>query len=425
MGNTKKSERHLPGLAEAFSRGILLAMNRNRILLVVLIVGAAILLFIPFGRRGRSSANLPGVKADTVAPLVSYVQKHYETPEKYIVGSFANHEIVFLGEYGKIRQNVDLVQQLIPSLYAAGIHQMGIEYALSSDQGSIDKLLTAPSFDAALAKKILFDYLVIWGYQGYENIFKAAWSFNHSLPAGSPPFRIIGLSVAQDWQYIKTKKDAEDPAVLHKVFANGIPDVHMAQVIDKQFIAKGEKALIYLDVRSAFTRYRSSGYAENMKKMGFTQTERAGNLIYDKIGNKSFTILFHQPWPSSGARVGAVYPVNGAIDHMIAKLPENERTAGFDVRGTVFGKLPLGASDFAKGQKGITLGQLCDGYIIQGPLSGYKPVRPIHDFITTSNVAAAVRLFPGPKVQDLKPENLNRFIAGNLDNLGRYLERFR
>ena len=391
---------------------------------MVLIVGAALLLVIPFGRKRQETASLPSADQKTIAPLVSYVEANYQSPADYVAGSFASHDIVFLGEYGKVRQNVQLVADLIPKLYTRGVRELGFEYALSADQPLIDRLTTGPSFDENLAKKILFDYLVIWGYQEYSDVFKAAWSFNRSLPRGAKPFRIVGLSVAQDWQYIRTKQDADKPEILHKVFANGIPDVRMAQTIEKEILANGEKALIYADIRSSFTRYHNKGYAENMLKMGFSETERAGNLIYDKIGDRSFTILLHQPWPSATSSLGAVYPAGGLIDNVIAKLPSDRREAGFNVRGTPFGRIPLTASDFSKGYSSLTLGDLCDGYVLQGKLSSYQAVTPIADFVTEGNLADAIREFPGPKVENLKPSNLNGFISGNLENLTRFLGRF-
>jgi hypothetical protein len=112
------------------------------------------------------------------------------------------------------------------------------------------------------------------------------------------------------------------------------------------------------------------------------------------------------------------------IDNLIAQLPANRRDAGFNVRGTPFGTIKLGGSDFAKGNNGLTLGDLCDGYIIQGKLSTYQAVTPIPDFITDANLAQAIRDFPGPKVENLKPANLNGFISGNLENLTRFLGRF-
>ena len=55
-----------------------------------------------------------------------------------------SHDIVFLGEFFKIRQNVQLVAALIPRLYAAGVRNLGIEYALSDDQEEIDALRDRP-----------------------------------------------------------------------------------------------------------------------------------------------------------------------------------------------------------------------------------------------------------------------------------------
>lgn len=417
-----------PNMDRAIIRRYTLGMNRNRILLAVLVVGAAVLLFVPLGRGGHGGKPLTPTDTTILTPLIGYVNAHYETPADYVVGTFDTHEIVFLGEYGKIKQNVELVQRLIPMLYNAGVRNLGIEYALSSDQPLIDKLTTAPVYDKSLANKILFDYLVIWGYQGYANLFKAAWRFNRSLPAGAPPFRIVALSVAENWQYIRTKNDANNPNILHEVFARGVPDVHMASIIEKRFLSTGEKALIYVSTKSAFTRYASEQYASSMRRMGFTQTKRAGNIIFGMIGRRSFTILFHQPWPgarSSGKGAAAVYPLGGVIDNLIAKLPADRRDAGFNVRGTVFGKLKLTHSEFAVGHPGMTFGDLCDGYIIQGKLSAYEPVAPIPSFINEQNIPRALSDFPGPKAGNLTPADLNRFIAQNLQNLGRFLSAYK
>ncbi|HUZ18757.1 MAG TPA: hypothetical protein VMV68_10230 [Spirochaetia bacterium] len=393
--------------------------NRNSIIIIVLIIGAAFLFFNPFGGGRQGAAKLPRADQQLVQQLSGYVEQHYQTPADYVLSELGSHTIVFLGEPSKISQNVDFVKSLIPQLYAHGIRNLGIEYALSSDQEKIDRLTTGPSYDPKLANRILFDYLVIWGYQGYADLFQAAWQLNHSLPPGAPPFHIIGLGVKQDWQYLVKKSDSQDPAILRQVFANGVPDQHMAQVIEKSILASGEKALIFTSTRSAFTAYRNSDYAQQMKKMGFSETERAGNIIYDMIGSKSFTILFHQPWPTTDVS-SDVYPVGGAIDRMINALPADERSAGFSIDGTPFAALPVTNKSFSAGNSGLTLAGLCDGYIIQGPLSSYTPVAPIPDFIDAANLATARADFPGPKPGNISADDLNAFIKNSLTSLGRY-----
>ena len=398
-------------------------MNRNRILLVVLAVGAAFLIFNPFRGSKAPINRLPSANLDTVALLASYVERHYLTPENYIIKTFDNHQIVFLGEPGRIKQNVDLVRRIIPNLYRHGVRNLGIEYALSRDQQEIDRLTTAPVYDQALANKLLFDYLVVWGFRQYADIFKAAWAFNRTLPKGDPPFRIVGLGVAQDWQFLKTKADAQNPRVLHEVLSNGIPDQHMANIIERKFIATNSKALIFVSTASAFTAYINTAYAETMQKMGFNETERAGNIVHDMIGAKSFTILFHQLWPAKD-NSHSDYPVGGLVDRVIKRLPASERNAGFNIDGTPFAELPITTSAFASGHRHLTFGQLTNGYIIQGPIADYSAVAPIPNFITPANLETALADFPGPKPGKVSAYNLNSYIRNSLTNLGSYLHSF-
>ena len=51
-----------------------------------------------------------------------------------------------------------------------------------------------------------------WGYQEYIDLYKAAWQLNHGLPAGAPPFRVVGLNVRQYWESLKTEQGPEGPA---------------------------------------------------------------------------------------------------------------------------------------------------------------------------------------------------------------------
>lgn len=398
-------------------------MNRNRILLVILAVGAAFLIFNPFRGSKMQVNRLPRANSETVSSLASYVESHYLTPEAYIIRTFDSHQIVFLGEPGRIKQNVALVQRIIPDLYRHGVRNLGIEYALSSDQKEIDRLITARVYDQALADRILFDYLVIWGYKQYADIFKSAWAFNRTLRPGEPPFRIVGLGVAKNWQYLKTEADAKNPRVLHEVLSNGVPDAHMADIIEKSFIATNSKALIFAGTKSSFTSYANKDFAKTMQAMGFNETESAGNIIHDMIGEKSFTILFHQVWPAAD-NSHSEYPVAGLIDRLIRRLPAGERNAGFNIDGTPFADLPITRSAFSIGYAHLTLGRLTNGYIIQGPLSGYSPVDPIPSFITPANLQTALADFPGPKPGRISANDLNRYVTNSLTSLARYLGTF-
>ena len=254
-------------------------MKRNVVLVIVAIIAGVFLVFNPlqFLRRSGGAAR-PAVDSAVVASLLTYAQSSWHAPEEYVLSTFGDHDIVFLGEFFKIRQNVELVTGLIPRLYAAGVRNLGIEYALSDDQQDIDALVTASAWDESKARAITFDWLVTWGYQEYIDLYKAAWQANRDRPPGARPFRVVGLNVRQHWESLRSDTDASNPKTIASIYADGIPDAHMAQVIDGMFVKKGEKALIYCGTQHIFTRYRSREYETNAAAMKLSETRRAGLL---------------------------------------------------------------------------------------------------------------------------------------------------
>ena len=404
-------------------------MKRDTLLVAGVAVVALFLFFNPvqyFTRAGKGM-HRPQLPQSSLSRLVQFAQASYQSPEDYVLGSFASHDIVFLGELYKIRQNVQLVSSLIPRLYAAGIRNLGVEYALSDDQREIDSLVNGVAWDEAKAEAIAFDWVVTWGFQEYVDIFHAAWQLNHELPRGSRPFRVLGLSVRQNWEYLRTDKDWANPTVVAKIFANGVPDQHMADVIEEQLVAKHEKGLIFCGMQHAFTSFQSAQYEKNAQILQLSETRRAGNIVYARIGSRAFSIALHAPWPDPSSQTGLTWAADGAIDSMIAALPPAEQSAGFDARGTPLGALPVTTSSFARdAPQGtvLTLGDLFDGYIIQGPIAAYKPVTPIADFVKPAMAAQALKEFPAAKPPSLTAEQANQAIADDANAIQKLLTRF-
>ena len=102
-----------------------------------------------------------------------------------------------------------------------GIYCLGTEFARSEDQHLIDSLLTAPTYDEDLARRITFTQFPFWGYQEYVDIFKAAWELNNSLPENYVKFRILGLNESPEWWHVKTEEDRESHEVMKKVWHGG------------------------------------------------------------------------------------------------------------------------------------------------------------------------------------------------------------
>jgi len=403
-------------------------MKRNTLLIVLVAVAGLVLVLNPLQlfNRNPGAPRRPVPDPGKASTLLQFAESGWRSPEDYVLGAFAHHDVVFLGEFFKIRQNLQLVQGLIPRLYAAGVRNLGIEYALSDDQGAIDSLLTAPAWDEGRARAITFHWLVTWGYQEYIDLYRAAWQVNGTRAAGARPFRIVGLNVFQDWESLREQKDLHNPAVVAKIFANGVPDAHIADVIDREFTRTGEKALVFCGTQHIFTRYRSRAYEKNAAEMKLAETRRAGNIVYQRIGGRVFSISLHAPWPDATRKTGLAYPVEGAVDALIDALPPDKRSAGWDTAGTPLGALPLARSSYAEDGPGGTLADLFDGYVVQGPIAAYEMVTPIPGFITPANAGLAGREFPGIKPAAAPTaDQLNQAIVDDVAALAKVLAQFK
>ena len=216
-----------------------------------------------------------------------------------------------------------------------------------------------------------------------------------------------------------------DPKVVAQIFSGGIPDAHMAEVIDREFVQKKEKALVYCGTQHIFTRYRSTEYEKNAAEMKLSETRRAGNIVYAEIGARAFSISLHAPWPDRTQRIRLAYPAGGAVDALIAALPPDRRSGGWNTAGTPLGDLPVKTSDYAIGSPGLTLAGLFDGYVIQGPIAQYTTVTPIKDFVRPGDADRASREYPGVKSTPLTVEQINQSISDDVQAMGKALAEFK
>jgi len=143
-----------------------------------------LLLFI--GTPNSSRSQYPPVP--TSEELVEYILQHQQTPEDYIIAKFRDHDVVFLGEFHRIRHDVELVQRLIPICYQNGVRVLALEFADRQDQPLIDSLLSLPSYDESIARLVTFRSAREWAYQEYLDIYKAAWALKCRFLKMHPSF---------------------------------------------------------------------------------------------------------------------------------------------------------------------------------------------------------------------------------------------
>jgi hypothetical protein len=373
---------------------------KNRIL-----VFTTLALLLGCSKDQTEKINLPKVDQEIRHTLEEYLKTHYMSPEEYAISKFKDHDIVFIGEYHRIKHDLEFIHSMIPKLYENGIFTLGIEFARREDQFLIDSLLKGPVYDDKLAQLIIFNFMVHWGYREYVDIFNVAWQLNQTIPEGSRKFRILGLNDSPDWSLIKTQEDYNNINIMLQVY-KGCGEDLWAKVILDEVVAKGEKALIYSGIHHAFSKYNQPGYDEQKHVFTGLVNDRMGNFVYKQIGKKTVTLYLHAPWYSAqGYNEPAVYPADGIIDAVMAKISLEYRRVGFDTRDTPFGRLPGETSIYKYGYSNFNLEMFCDGYIFQMPLSEYKGVTAINGFVNESNIEKARALSTNPSFRNASIED--------------------
>jgi hypothetical protein len=344
--------------------------------------------------------------------LKTYIERHHLPPEMYLVGEFADHDVIFLGEVHRIKHDVEFVIRLIPYLHSHGIFRLGTEFARREDQHLIDSLLTAPAYDEDLARRIVFQQSPFWGYQEYVDIFKAAWEVNSMLgddEEGVEKFRILALNDSPEWWHLENEEDRNDPAVMKKVWAGGGENL-WARVILDSAVSQGQKMLVHCGIHHAFTEYKQPVVGDG-KFVRFDDS-RAGNHVFREIGKRAITVFMHAGWvPAEGYGKPNVRPADGIIDAAMELVDDSYLPVGFSTRGTPFGDLPGETSVYEHGYENFTLATFCDGYIYHMPFAEYGGVTPIPDFVNEGNIEEARRSASNPRFRDASPERFNKSIA--------------
>jgi hypothetical protein len=318
----------------------------------------------------------------------AFLETHGQSPEKYIISKFEQYDYVFLGEYHRIKQDVDLVTSLVHGLYKNGIRNIAIEFYEYASQAIVDSLLTAKEWDEKkLYHNISNGADVTWGYIEYLDLFKKVWGFNQTLHPDQPTFRVVLLG----YEYNPCKKGLER-------FGGWNPDAFHADVFEKEVISKNEKALIHCGMHHAFTTYRQPKRKE----------PRFGTIINEKYPEKTFIIFLHSPWESKlGLR--QIKPVHGVIDDIMDLM--SNIPIGFDVKNTMMGTLKAKNTYYAIGYKNFKLEDFCDGYIFLAPYKNLKFVSVDPNFYDEYNLDKLKVFMKCRGVSDKRLQNLTKEMA--------------
>jgi hypothetical protein len=346
-------------------------MRWSRIPTIVGVLNGALTFVLAFALGCDST---PALDPDVEATLVAHLETAGEPPDAFLLGMFEDHDVVLLGEYGRIIEDVTFVSRLVPQLAASGVSAIGVSFLCSDDQGEIDSMLTRVTYDELAMTRLQgrFDGGT-WPYREYRDIAKAVWNVNRDRAPGTPPFRLLALSTYVDWAAFHG--DDRPKAQLEQRKLAGIDHV-AAAIVENEVLGRGEKALLFVGRNEAFTRF------SRPIVRGGSVTRRAasmGTLLEEKAGDRVATVLLHAPFPTES---GLVSPFNGAIE---AAFVAHGDSVGFRVRAP-FAALSETRSTYAAGES-VTLASLCDGYILLKPLAKLNGVSLIPSLLPANDEA--------------------------------------
>jgi hypothetical protein len=171
----------------------------------------------------------------------------------------------------------------------------------------------------------------------------------------------------------------------------------MADVVMREFVKKGRKALIYAGQYHASTRFAFPVY--DFKKGSVTGFDAwtMGQRVYRGIGGRAFNICLHYPWESTSSPQAYGYPVRGVVDRVMRGF-ETKRV-GFDVKGSPFGRLPDRESVYSRSRPKFVFEDFCDGYVFLGPFAECEGCDADPLFVTDENLAEAVAFLPNAQIK--------------------------
>jgi hypothetical protein len=358
----------------------------------------ALLVCCGCGRRQESGP----VDKESFSELKTYLIENYMTPEDYVIGKLDDHDVVFIGEMHRVKHDVELIHSLIPCLHENGIHVLVTEFARMEDQPLIDSLLAGEVYDERLARQIIFNQYVHWGFREYVDLFKTAWELNRSLADGEREFRVLGWNCSPDWSIMKTDSDRNVDS-LRRLAWRGCSEKDGAEVILEQ-VDNGEKVVVYSGMHHSFTEYRQPVVIEG-EFVRYDDT-RVGNYVYARLGKRAITICLHHPWEGVEG-YGSAYkrPVRGVIDMVMDSIGERYRPIGFDVNGSPLAEVVDTGCIYSHGYESFTVADFCDGYIYHKPFREYENVALIEDFVNEQNLQAARRNSPNPNYRNASAED--------------------
>jgi hypothetical protein len=381
------------------------------IVLAVLLIGLTF-----FSNSGKKTVRPRNLGKSEYEKMLAWTEANYQNPEEYLLGLYAEKDIVLLGTDHIIADGINFLAELVPSLQASGINTIAVDFLLDRDQAEIDRLLTAEAadgFDEKLAKKLLFNRIIIFGYQEYVDMLYSVWQVNSTLPESQEKIRVLGLAPFQDFSIIQTKDDFQNnELMLNVIQGKNTVDSALGRAAVQKLSSPGQKSLVFSELPHAFSKFFQKGFEKRALDLGYPQenTKRMGNYIYEAVGDRVATVLIHTFFPDRQSPATQNYPLGGIIEKVARGMDNLNKRFAFRVEGSVFADLEILGEYVSGYSEKVSFSDFTDGYIFLNPITRTSLVTPIQGFINAENIGAARKNFPGPKESDWDANQLNGYI---------------
>lgn len=323
--------------------------------------------------RSPSSLQTSGSDERSIDPseLVDYWRSHETPPIEYLAGKFADQRWVIVGEFHRVRHDVQLIAALVPILHeTTDVRHLALEFLCRDHTGEANQRVTADAYDRGQMIDFFRTQFPGWPYEEYLEIFHATWESNRRWAEQRGEFRLVGLHPCIDWETVNYGTNPE--AVAAERAKQERYDEIMAEALEESVLRPGHKALVYTGIAHAtgkFAEYRM-GTEEQLMRMG--------NLVYvEPFRDDMFFVALHAPFYDHGSEKD-IYPFDGVLDELMLEFG---RDIGFDVVGTPF----QGLVHRNRSQQAITaysFGELYDGYVMfRTPIKEYVGVTCIEDWV--------------------------------------------
>jgi len=324
-----------------------------------------------------------------VAALVADVEANARPSTEHVASMARDHDVVLLGEFQHVREDVAFVRAALPALHEAGVRVLGIEYACAEDQARIDAAIAAIMLDTGELAEIQRRYAGgSWAYEDYLGLYTGVWQLNRDLPDGAEKMRVVALSPYVDFEKVHTGDATARREELTKLAS---ADAFMAAVIQREVDA-GRKVVALMGTLHALTDYAPPALEEG--EVVGEDTWRCGHVLARSLGDRVATVLFHQPLPAVNG--GLVLPGGGALDDAFAAAHDSTNSPlGIALAGTGAGALPVPGA-LGEGRD-ATLADLADGWVYHAPIARLRGVQIIHDWLQTDDdLERALAHYPDP-----------------------------